>query len=109
MTLRQFAAALMCASSVQSFATADSIGPLLNSRHVDPTGTYYVVVKRDLALKKPSFSTPVTFEIATRAAGTPPVTPARDFVRYENVGALDLALGVAAETPRTSSSTRSAR
>ena len=82
MTVRQFAAALLSVTSVQSFATADSIGPLLDSRHVDPTGTYYLVVKRDLTVKKPSFSTPVTFEIASRAVGTLPVIPARDFFRF---------------------------
>jgi hypothetical protein len=70
------------AQCVHSLVRADSFGPFLNFRKADPTGTYYVVVKRDPDATKPKFSIPVSFEFAMRKVGTSVVTSASDSLRY---------------------------
>ena len=61
-------------------ALADSIGPFLNFRLADPTGRYYVVVRKDLTAT-PRSGMPATFEFAERGPGTEAVEDALDFVR----------------------------
>jgi hypothetical protein len=64
--------------SIQALIRADSIGPYRNFRQVDPTGRYYVVVKKDESRKTASAFMPVTFEVAERKAGSPTVLSAAD-------------------------------
>jgi hypothetical protein len=60
-------------------AWADSYGPFLNFRKVDATGRFYVVVKKaEGAPEDPGAGTPVNFEFAERAPGSPPVHEAYD-------------------------------
>ena len=76
---------LMCVSAMQTSANADSFGPLPNFRKTDPTGTYYVVVKKDLTVEKKELFTSVAFELAKREAGSPPLTDAQDSLRRDSL------------------------
>ena len=67
--------ALVCSS-----ARADSFSQPLNYRTTDPTGTYYVVVNADSAVKATRWSRLIGFEIARRKAGTSRVTAAVDYL-----------------------------
>ncbi len=61
-----------------STAGADSYAPFTNFRVADATGRYYLVVKQNGGEGDPGRGTPVTFEIAERRPGSPPVAPAHD-------------------------------
>jgi hypothetical protein len=69
--------ALILVSS-PSIARADSYWPFRNFRVVDPTGRYYIVVKKNGGESNPGRGTPVTFEIAEWRPESPPVAEVRD-------------------------------
>ncbi len=56
---------------------ADTYGPLCDFRRVDPTGRYYIAVKPSGGPEDPGAGTPVTFAIAERKPGSPPVSEDR--------------------------------
>ncbi|HQR08056.1 MAG TPA: hypothetical protein PLN21_14605 [Gemmatales bacterium] len=59
--------------------SADSYGPFVDYRQVDPTGRYYVVIKFDGEKRdNGGFDNRVRFEFAERKPGSPPVTNAED-------------------------------
>ncbi|MDB5350117.1 MAG: hypothetical protein JWN86_1364 [Planctomycetota bacterium] len=59
-------------------AYADSYAAFSNFRQADPTGHFYIVVKKNGGPADPGRGTPVTFEIAERQPGSPPLAPAAD-------------------------------
>jgi HEAT repeats len=65
-------------ATVPLVAFADSYGPFHNFRMVDPTGRYYLVVKKNGGEGDPGRGTPITFEIAERRPGSPPVEVVHD-------------------------------
>jgi HEAT repeat protein len=69
---------LLFAVATLPIVHADSYRPFRNFRQVDPTGRYYIVVKKNGGPKDPGAGTPVTFEIAERKPGSPPVKPSED-------------------------------
>jgi len=69
---------LLIAATTLPIVHADSYRPFRNFRQVDATGRYYIVVKKNGGRKDPGAGTPVTFEIAERKHGSPPVTAAED-------------------------------
>src|SRR4051812_45434353 len=69
-------ALILVASS--SPAQADSYAPFRDFRQADPTGRYYVVVRKNGGPAAPGRGTPITFEIAERRAGSPPLARASD-------------------------------
>ncbi len=52
-------------------AKADSYAPFRNFRDEDPTGRYYIIVKKNGGPEDPGRGTPITFEIAERRPGSP--------------------------------------
>jgi HEAT repeat protein len=67
-------------------AWGDSWAPFANFRQVEATGQFYVVVKKAKgAPQDPGRGTPITFEIAERKPGSPPVTEVRDQVDFDRV------------------------
>jgi hypothetical protein len=80
MSKRIAIAGLLIAVAVPS-VHGDSYRPFRNFRQVDPTGRYYVVVKKNGGPEDPGDAgdgTPVTLAIAERKPGTGPVSPAED-------------------------------
>ena len=69
---------LLIAITMPPLANADSYRPFRNFRQVDPTGRYYIVVKKNGGPEDPGAGTPVTYEIAERKPGSPPVSPGED-------------------------------
>lgn len=67
---------LQIVSSARSHA--DTYGPFKDFREVDATGRYYVVVKRIGEPVNAGPGTPVTFQIAERRPGSPPIAAAAD-------------------------------
>jgi hypothetical protein len=65
--------ALLVATTVPSLVHADSYRPFRDFRQVDPTGRFYVVVKKNGGPEDPGEGTPVTFEFAERRPASPPV------------------------------------
>ena len=69
---------VLCAAWMSSPASADTYLPFQDFRAIDPSGRYYLVVKKDGGPANPGSGTPVRFAIAERKAGSPPVAPAED-------------------------------
>jgi hypothetical protein len=64
---------------------ADSHGPPQNFRQVDPTGTYYVVIKADPTTEA-RVGLPITFEIARRKPGERPTGRIAVTVQHAKMG-----------------------
>jgi hypothetical protein len=64
-------------------AFADSYAPFANYRAVDPTGRYYVVMKKIDRQGNAIVGVPVAFEIVERRQGSAPVAAVSDPDRYE--------------------------
>jgi hypothetical protein len=62
-------------------AHADSYTAFRNFRQVDPTGRYYLVARKNGGPRDPGSGTPITFEIAERKPGSPPLEAAEDQLR----------------------------
>ena len=69
----------LCAVLLPAPVGADSWRPFRNFRQIDPTGRYYLVVRKDGGPEDPGRGTPIRFEIAERKPGTSPVTSAEDW------------------------------
>jgi hypothetical protein len=59
-------------------AFADSYAAFCNFRQVDATGRYYLVARKNGGPRDPGRGTPITFEIAERKPGSPPVEEVED-------------------------------
>jgi hypothetical protein len=70
-------------TALSSAAFADSYAPFANYRAVDPTGRYYVVMKKIDRQGNAIVGVPVAFEIAERRQGSAPVAAVSDPDRYE--------------------------